>query len=172
MERERDDQPQLNPKAIIDYNKNMRLVDKSYMISFNECLRKTQKWYKKYFFHLMDLCVLNAYYIHSSLTGKKTGLRVFSLTLYVSGGRNMAPPQPPPAPLALPVVGRLQCGRHYPVNVPSTEKKKNAQRICCVCAHTRLKQIKKSYTRYMCKECNVPLCILGCFEMYPERVVF
>ncbi|XP_042871046.1 piggyBac transposable element-derived protein 4-like [Penaeus japonicus] len=78
-EKERDGQPQLKPKAIIDYNKNMRLVDKSdMMISFNECLRKTRKWYKKYFFHLMDLCVLNAYYIHCSLTGKKPGLRVFS----------------------------------------------------------------------------------------------
>lgn len=79
MERERDDQPQLKPKAIIDYNKNMRLVDKSYMISFNEYLRKTRKWYKKYY--LMALCVLNAYYIHCSLTRKKTGQSVFSLTL-------------------------------------------------------------------------------------------
>lgn len=38
------------PQCVIDYNNNMRLVDKSNMqMSFNNSARKSIKWYKKFF---------------------------------------------------------------------------------------------------------------------------
>lgn len=50
------------PECIVHYNENMGFVDKTDMqISFVECIRKTIKWYKKFFFHLLDLSTLNAY---------------------------------------------------------------------------------------------------------------
>ena len=52
----------MKPDIIVDYNKNMRLVDKSDMqIGTVACLRKSVKWYHKLFFHLIDMSLLNAY---------------------------------------------------------------------------------------------------------------
>jgi len=46
---------------VIDYNANMGLVDKSDMqISCNTTSRKSIKWYKKFFFHLLDMLGLNS----------------------------------------------------------------------------------------------------------------
>ena len=60
------------PDCVMDYNVNMRLVDKSdAMISAIECARKTMKWYKKLFFHLLDIIVLNSHILHHQVTGKK-----------------------------------------------------------------------------------------------------
>ena len=50
------------PEFIIDYNENMSSVDKTDMqISFIECNRKIVKWYKKFFFHLLNLSIRIAY---------------------------------------------------------------------------------------------------------------
>lgn len=55
----------LKPKCVLNYNSNMGSVDKSdMMISYNDSTRKGQKWYIKLFFHLLDLSVLNAYYLY------------------------------------------------------------------------------------------------------------
>jgi hypothetical protein len=52
----------VKPECVIDYNENMSSVDKTDMqISFIECVRKIFKWYKKFFFNLLDLSTLNAY---------------------------------------------------------------------------------------------------------------
>ena len=45
------------PECIDSYNKHMGAVDKTdIQISLAECTRKTRKWYKKLFLHLLDLC--------------------------------------------------------------------------------------------------------------------
>ena len=60
----------LKPDCVLDYTKNMRLVDKSDMqISFIDCMRKSVKWYKKLFFHFLDLSLLNAYNLYLIKTG-------------------------------------------------------------------------------------------------------
>lgn len=55
------EEPVLKADAVIDYNKNMWLIDKSDVISSNDCLCKIMKWYKKAFVHLLDITVLNSY---------------------------------------------------------------------------------------------------------------
>lgn len=55
-------QPIMKPNSVLDYNKNMGLIDKSNMqISFTDSARKTTKWYKKLCFHLMDMAILNSF---------------------------------------------------------------------------------------------------------------
>lgn len=50
------------PICIVEYNGNMSAVDKSDMLlSSTECIRKSMKWYKKVFFHLLNCTVLNCY---------------------------------------------------------------------------------------------------------------
>lgn len=87
-----------------------------------------------------------------------------------------------PAPPPFPFTGdpRARVGRpstphptrgssgHYPMDVPATEKKKFPTRKCAQCAKKRDangKKVRKE-TRYLCKICQVPLCVTPCFEAY------
>ena len=46
----------IKPKCIVEYNQNMGAVDKAdLLLSSIETARKTVKWNKKVFFHLLDL---------------------------------------------------------------------------------------------------------------------
>lgn len=63
--------------VVVDYTKNMRLVDKAdMMISSVECVRKTVRWYHKLFFHLLDVTLLNSYIIILKHSGKNQHLYV------------------------------------------------------------------------------------------------
>ena len=61
----------IKPDCVLDYNCEMGAVAKVDMInSFVACARKTTKWYKNVFFHLIDTAVLNGHIDHLHLTGK------------------------------------------------------------------------------------------------------
>jgi hypothetical protein len=72
----------INPLIVVDYNRHMGYVDKgdrmtnSYSIS-----RRTFKWTKKLFFHLLDLAILNSYILHFSCGDEKISHRDFRFTL-------------------------------------------------------------------------------------------
>ncbi|XP_048753372.2 piggyBac transposable element-derived protein 4-like [Ostrea edulis] len=56
----------VKPTCIVEYISLMGGVDLSdQMGQYNTCLRKTTKWYKKLFFHLFNLCVVNAYLLYT-----------------------------------------------------------------------------------------------------------
>ena len=66
------------PDVVVDYDINMLLVDKcDRHVGFTECVRGTIKWYKKVFFHLVDVSMLNAFYLWQVKTGNRTSLRLF-----------------------------------------------------------------------------------------------
>lgn len=49
---------------VSEYNKFMSGIDKSdQMIAYYSTPKKTIRWYKKVFFHLLDMMVWNAYYM-------------------------------------------------------------------------------------------------------------
>jgi hypothetical protein len=72
----------IKPYIVEQYNRHMGYVDKggrmanSYSIS-----RRTWKWTKKLFFHLLDLTVLNSYLLFSSISDKKLSHRHFRMCL-------------------------------------------------------------------------------------------
>lgn len=154
------------PECILDYNEHMGSVDKSdLLLSSVESVRKTVKWYKKLFFHLVDLSLLNSHVLYKTVTGKNISILDFQLQLVKQilevyhvpqtdsrSGRRSADGDNPM---------RLT-ERHFVSLIPATQKKKTTQRKCVVCA----KHDKRSDTRYMCSLCNVPLCLLICFERY------
>ena len=60
------------PECVVSYTKNMGAVDKTDMqISLTECTRKTRKWYRKLFFHLVDMCLYNAFVLYRVNTNNK-----------------------------------------------------------------------------------------------------
>ncbi len=56
--------------------------------------------------------------------------------------------------------------------IPSTSARQNPQRKCVVCAKTTTRPKKRTDTRYECTECDVGLCISGCFQDYHNLKYF
>jgi hypothetical protein len=66
------------PSAVLDYNKYKICVDKSdQMLSYYSFQRKSVKWWKKLFFHLFNLALVNAHILHQKECTKKFRLHKF-----------------------------------------------------------------------------------------------
>jgi hypothetical protein len=62
----------IKPEIVMDYNNHMGYVDNGDRMPIS---RRTFKWTKKLFFHLLDLAILSSYILHSSCGGKKISHR-------------------------------------------------------------------------------------------------
>lgn len=165
-------EPIIKPECIIQYNNKMGAVDKVDMqVSFVECARKSLKWYKKVFFHIIDLALYNALILYQVKTGNKPSFSDFRLKLVTQliekySIRPTAASSHPPTvdnPLRL-------SGRHFPTLVTQTAAQgARTQRRCHVCANTKLQKRKRKDVKYMCEECNVPLCVVPCFQEYHTK---
>lgn len=158
------------PHCVIDYNVNMGAVDKTdMMVTSVECIRKTVKWYKKLFFHLLDITLLNSQCLYNVKFGKNISLADYQLALIReiiqkyhiprTTGKKKGRPSAGDQPLRLKE-------RHFPSLVPPTEKKKNTVRYCHVCSNSSLAPKKRRESRYECIKCDVGLCVHHCFEKY------
>ena len=147
------------PECVIDYNVNMRLVDQSDgMIASVECVRPTEKWYKKLFFHMIDIAVLNSHILHRNVTGSGNTLSIFA--------RNLARQiigEYVPAPLRSSSTFNSRpherlTGRHFPEKIPTRKR-------CHVCYNSPdgSKNVK---TSGQCRECQKALCLPDCFTLY------
>ncbi|KAI4487108.1 hypothetical protein M0802_012022 [Mischocyttarus mexicanus] len=68
--------------CVIDYNSCMGSVDKTHMVlSTINATRKSLKWYRKYFFHLLNICVWNAYCLYKHNTQNPISMAKFHLNL-------------------------------------------------------------------------------------------
>ncbi len=157
----------LKPICVQNYNENMGAIDLVDMqSSFTECIRKTVKWYKKVFFHIVDMASINSFYLYKTKNSKNIQLKEFRLQLIKNiiskygSQKSISIGRPPTdSPLRL-------SARHFPSLVPSTSSKKAAQRKCYVCSHTTQGKQSVTYTRYQCEECDVGLCVVDCFKAY------
>ncbi|KAK2578996.1 hypothetical protein KPH14_012658 [Odynerus spinipes] len=70
------------PLCVSDYNDSMGVVDKADMvISTVSSTRKSLKWYRKFCFHLLDICVWNAYCLYKHKIQKAISMAKFQLEL-------------------------------------------------------------------------------------------
>lgn len=129
-------------------------------ISFSACIRKTVKWYKKLFFHMLDLSILNAYILYKQKKGITLELIDFRLQvirqIFEKYGAQRDPRRGRPSadkPLRL-------TGRHFPSLTGG------GSRRCIVCSTTVKRPKKRSRTKYECSDCNMGLCITRCFQEY------
>ena len=167
------------PDAVVDYNINMRLVDKcDAMIGHVECMRKNKKWYKKLFYHLLDLSIVNSFNLYKEVTKNKITMREFSLecvrsffTKYgtpicTSPGRNVihAPDR---------LAAKDYIYRHYIDKIPITSEKngKTKGRRCHVCYNSTRKERKRTMVTTWCVECKIPLCFT-CFREFHYYLKF
>lgn len=119
------------------------------ILSSTETVRKSIKWYKKTFFHLFDLAVLNASILYNELTANKHSVGEFQMNLikqllneyHTPEQRNQTGRRSEDANSIL----RLSA-RHFPTFLPATESKPNPTKRCIVC----IKQKKRKESRYVC----------------------
>ena len=116
-----------NPEAVIQYKAKMGGVDRlDQKIKPYECLRKSVRWYRKLFFHLMDITLVNAHIVYEKSGDEKCSLLQFRHTVIhgllekyamerklSKGGR----PSKTDPPVRL-------TERHFPTHNPPTAKKK------------------------------------------------
>ncbi|XP_046400817.1 piggyBac transposable element-derived protein 4-like [Ischnura elegans] len=154
----------IKPKCIIDYNASMGAVARADMVTSSvETVRKSVKWYKKIFFHMVDISVLNAHCLYKAVTKKKIPFEKFQLSLIreiletyhrqsrsVSGRRSQ---HDLPARLT---------DRHFPSSTCNPATLKAHSRRCVVCS----KSGRRRESRYMCDICNVGLCVTPCFQIF------
>ena len=155
--------------CIVQYNKCMRAVDQVDMqISFSDGLRKTIKWYKKLFSHLLDITVQNSYVMFQMNNEKDLELSEFRLQLVrelieeYSSKRPQSRGRPPiDSPL------RLTAG-HFIAFIPGNNVRKTLFRLQSTCPARE----KRSDTRFHCPSCDVPLCNPDCYREYQTLKAF
>lgn len=164
----------IKPVVVNDYNSTMGGVDRvDQHISDYPMTRKRGKvYYKKIFYHLIELALWNSYLLYKKNGGQYTPLQfrmnlieiIFetyhSCMFMPKAGR----PGTTPTPLRL-------SNRHFPEFIPPTQKKNNPTRQCAMCSRKRDNtgnRIRKE-TRYLCPNCQVPLCVVPCFKDYHTK---
>ncbi|CAF1671042.1 unnamed protein product, partial [Adineta ricciae] len=121
----------MKPICVQDYNENMGAIDLVDMqSSFTECIRKMLKWYKKFFFHIVDMASINAFYLYKTQNLKNLQLKEFRLQLIKNIGSKYGD-QKQLSLGRLPTDPQLRLSaRHFPSLVVSTASKVAAQRRC------------------------------------------
>ena len=143
-------------------------------------LRCSVKWWRKLFFHLFALCINNAYILYKKKTRKPvphdTFIEYLATNLINSSleSRTLTVTRPRSPPTD--TTNRLQ-GRHFPSYIGKVSTK-SGSKMCGACNFGKKQMTAKGYTgvnlphqltSYMCKICNVPLCIYPCFELYHTK---
>ena len=166
----------LKPTCIYDYIKRMGGVDTSdQMLQYYSVFRKTTKYWRKLFLHLFNMIITNAFILQKKYgTNDKLNHYDFRLSLvYALLDEAVEAPKPQGRGRKVNVdeesVTRLS-GRHFPDHIPAKEGAKRARpaRDCAACNaafHDR-EGFKRKQTTFMCKVCNVALCVPRCFEVY------
>ncbi|XP_032690081.1 piggyBac transposable element-derived protein 4-like [Odontomachus brunneus] len=75
----------IKPTCVQDYNQNMGGIDNiDRQLSITESVRKTMKWYRKLFLHLIDLCLTNAHALYKMENEEPMSFPSFRLQILLS----------------------------------------------------------------------------------------
>ncbi|XP_067283804.1 piggyBac transposable element-derived protein 4-like isoform X2 [Pseudorasbora parva] len=138
------------PPAVKEYNRCMGGVDPSdALISYYKVIRKTQKWYHTFFYHFLDIAIMNAFLLYKHITKDKGEVpmhqKAFRETLIdelaAAAGAGL-PPTPHRA-------------HHKPAHISGDSTTGRLR-----CRHCQAK------TPVKCSSCDVPLCFLPSRDCY------
>lgn len=160
--------PTDKPNMVLDYTKHMGAVDRSdHIISSYQFLRKSKKWYRKMFFWLLEVSIINSYVLYKNVQtthGKKPLSHAefrqsLIKDLVAEKSAEPAPRKRGRQPTG-PPEERLDDKKHF------MGRKQKAVR-CVVCA----KKGMRRETIYFCKTCtsNPSLHPDDCFELYHTK---
>jgi len=155
------------PLCVIHYNQHMGGVDKKDQLLQTYLVerKRMNKWYMKLFRRLLNATVLNSLVIYRQNGGRNVDHLTFRIEL-VEGllAKYSVQRKVPGHHDGYSNIKRLT-ERHFPRRIPPTENKCKPTRRCVVCS----KHKKRRETVYYCQDCDVALCVDGCFEVYHTR---
>ena len=167
------------PKVVVKYDKFMGGVDRSdQMVANSKVDLKTLKWWKKVFFHVLSIAVLNSYIMYKENVQRPVSFRVFrkKLIAQLVGFASQTETRQPAAP-GRPKSQQLErlSGRHFPSRIPGA---KPIPKACVVC-NSAMRQIDTAagvkrrrpgrMSRIWCADCGVALCVEPCFQLYHTK---
>ncbi|GFO18783.1 PiggyBac transposable element-derived protein 4 [Plakobranchus ocellatus] len=165
------------PLSVIDYTGHISGMDKSdQLLSYCPLNCKSVKWWKKPFFHLLTLSLIQSH-ILSNKYGKIKGQQIQPLDIFVKAVIKgwvdaCAPECPAIGPLT--TLDRLN-GKHFVTYVPSPpEKTTTSYRNCKVCYDKALKagkspKAKRKQIKFWCNKCSVALFLEPCFKLFHTK---
>jgi hypothetical protein len=125
--------------------------------------KKSTKWYLKLFRKLLSVAIHNAVVIYRCLPDNKdmdTLKFRHSLAQGLVEKHGSAVPCPVYGRPSLEPLPKRPAEQHFLENIPATGKKAKPQEKCIVCS----KHGKRKESIYWCSECEVGLCLDGCFK--------
>lgn len=132
---------------------------------------KSKKWYRRIFFHLIDLCVVNAWLLYRAMKGDECKIPLAFFKFDIARGLTVSRK----ASLPSAIENRLlvsQSAKNVNVDArydridhfPKKMNVKNGQRC-------KMEQCKRK-SLFMCRKCCVYLCMTGdedCFYMFHHK---
>ena len=165
----------IKPEPVCEYIKKMGGVDLGdQMMSYYSFMRRSKKWWKKLFIHLINMVLLNAFILNNKFGDDKIAHEDFRQTvveyLIEEGAKNCNLTLPPIVSRRGHYEQRLT-ERHFPSFIPSAvgAKRTKPSRPCFVCSslpHVEGVRLSKKWSSYWCGECKKVLCIDYCFRLY------
>jgi hypothetical protein len=149
------------PNIICDYNDNMGGVDRLDQVIANyDMQRKSQKWWKKVFVRMIELCVVNAFvlFLHKNPQHKKKNSvhKAFCETLAIQLTQSLLDKKADTykSPLAHYKTDDRLVGKHFPT-------KHSDRGRCTVCAFKKSVSGKRkdTKTKNFCKKCEKFICL-------------
>ncbi|XP_042178527.1 piggyBac transposable element-derived protein 4-like [Oncorhynchus tshawytscha] len=129
------------------------------LVQQSHALGKAPSGIRRYFFHLIDIAVLNGSIVHRQLTGKVITYQKYRENLMRELLEEHHTPRRPSTG-GLPAVDnplRLTA-RHFPCKVPQTASQgSRTRRHCKVCLSGARRSKQRKMTKYMCLACDTPL---------------
>ena len=159
----------LKPVCVYDYNTNMEGVDRSdQLLSYCSTPKKTIKWYKKVFFHLLNIGVINSNVLFNKLSKQKK-LQILKCRDALIGelasvDLGMEQPIKTSAPSTTLAEYETVDVFHSLENIPSLKVNVPRYLRCRVCTQKK----NRRETRYRSKDCEgtPPLCRAPCYAIY------
>ena len=144
-------------------------------MSYYEFGHRTVKWWRRAFFFLFDMAVVNSCILYTlqnpdkkrRLTHEQFRIKLATDLLYTAGVElGTGSSTHGPHRQSLQPAARLT-ERHFPISISTTEAGRPRQQDCSVCSRKRERGRKT--TTYKCREINLPMCIVPCFELHHTK---
>ena len=172
--------PIYKPTAIIQYTRNMGGVDLSdQLMHYYHFLRRSCKWWRKLWIHLLNMCIMNAYILNKKFGSQKlthTEYRIYLAQYFLESAgatatrnRSSARRREDEEESCADHAGQMG---HWPRKLNANGKGKVIPLLCKHCSVNRTKgrrtgmPLNKKKTTVQCSSCEVPLCITPCFALY------
>ncbi|XP_023213037.1 piggyBac transposable element-derived protein 4-like [Centruroides sculpturatus] len=166
-------QPVTKPKVIFDYNRGMGGVDLSdqRIANYSLARRRTKKCYIKFFFHLLDITILNSFIIYKKCGHDITHLKfrtelIKDIIDHHLKGDGLRKRRTYEHDIA---ISQRLLGNHFICrNQISRSTDYTLRRACVVCSANNVRRD----VRYSCRQCDVALCAVPCFEIFHTQEHF